>query len=50
MPKAGFARDIGEGAVAIVVQKDVVPPESDEEVDEAVIVVIARADSLSPSG
>ena len=49
MPEASLARDVGEGAVAVVVQENVVAPEGDEQVHEAVIVVIAGADSLAPA-
>src|ERR1035441_9805444 len=50
VPEAGFARDIGEGTVAVVVKQDIVSPESDEEIDEAIVVVVAGTDSLSPAG
>ncbi len=48
--EAGFFGDVGEGAVAIIVQEHVVSPESDEEIGEAVVIVIAGADALAPSG
>src|SRR5256885_946901 len=47
---AGFARDISEGAVAIVVKKDVVSPEAAEEIVPAIVVVIADADARLPAG
>ncbi len=50
VPESGFARDVGEGAVAVVVEENVVSPEGDEEIDEAVVVVVAGADSLAPAG
>src|SRR5271170_1759572 len=49
MPEASLAGDIGEGAVAVVVQKNVMSPKGDEQVDESVVVVIAGADSLPPA-
>ena len=47
MREAGFAGDVGEGAIAVVVEEDDLSPEGDEEVVEAVVVVVADADSLS---
>ncbi len=47
---AGFAGDIGKGAVAIVVIESAVAPVGDEEIVMAVIVVIADAYALSPAG
>src|SRR5271165_3183621 len=38
VPEAGFAGDVGEGTVAVVVEKHVVSPEGDEEIDEAIVV------------
>src|SRR5712691_8637963 len=46
----GFARDISEGAVAIVVKKDVGSPEAAEEIVPAIVVVIADADARLPAG
>ena len=48
--QAGFFGDIGESAIAIIVQEHVVSPEGDEEISETVVVVIAGADALAPSG
>ena len=50
VPESGLACDVAEGAVAIVVEEDVVSPESDEEIDVAVIVIVAGADALAPAG
>ncbi len=49
MPKASLARDVCEGAIAIVVEENVMSPEGDEQVDEAIVVVVTGADSLSPA-
>src|SRR5271165_124972 len=47
---AGFFADVGEGAVTIVMVKDVFAVIGDEEVVVAVVVVIADADALPPAG
>src|SRR6266704_1847201 len=47
---AGFAGDIGKGAVAVVVKEDVVSPEAAEEVVPAVVVVVADANAGLPAG
>src|SRR5439155_8595542 len=47
---AGFFADVGKGAVAVVVVEDVFPEVRDEEIVEAVVIVIADADALSPAG
>src|SRR5205814_456719 len=47
---ASFFADVGEGAVAVVVVEDVFPEVRDEEIVEAVVIVIADADALSPAG
>ena len=47
---AGLASDIGEGAVTVVVKKDVVSPETAEEIVPSVIVVVADADARLPAG
>ena len=45
-----FCRDIGEGAVAVVVPERAIAPVGDEQVVEAVVIVIAGADALAPAG
>ena len=45
-----FFANVGEGAVAIVVIQNILTVVGDEEVIEAVVVVIADADALSPTG
>ena len=47
---AGFFADIGESAVAVVVVENIFAEISHEEIVEAVVVVIADADSLAPAG
>ena len=47
--ETGFFGDVGESAVAIIVQENVVPPKRDEKIGEAVVIVIAGADALAPS-
>lgn len=49
MPQAGFTRHVGEGAITVIVQQYVVSPESDEQVDESIVVVISGADPLPPA-
>jgi hypothetical protein len=46
---AGFFADIGEGAIAVVVIKGVLAELGDEEIVEAVVVVITDTDTLAPS-
>ena len=48
--EAGFARDVSECAVAVVVEEDVVSPETAEEVVPTVVVVVADADAGLPAG
>src|SRR5207248_11435321 len=43
------ARDVAERAVAIVAIENLVAVIGDEEIDVAVVVVVAGADALSPS-
>ena len=43
-------RDIFEALAAGIAIEDVLPPVSDEEIGEAIVVVIARADALAPAG
>ncbi len=50
MIEAGFLRDVGERAVAVVVKQNVVSPEAAEEIVPAVVVVIADADAGLPAG
>src|SRR2546425_10566760 len=47
---AGLGADVGEGAIAVVVVETVFAEVGDEEVVEAVVVVIADANALSPAG
>ena len=47
---AGFLRDVGERAVAVVAVQHVVPPVGDEQIVEAVVVVVADATGLAPAG
>ncbi len=47
---SGFAGDVGESAVAVVVEQDVVSPEAAEQVVPAVVVVVADADAGLPAG
>ena len=47
---AGFARDIGERAVAVVVKQNVVSPEAAEQIVPAIVVVVADADAGLPAG
>src|SRR4029077_21213679 len=46
----GLGGDIGKRAVAVVVVEDVLAEVGDEEIVEAVVVVIADADGLPPAG
>ncbi len=48
--EAGLRSDIGECAVAIVAVEAVLAEVSDEEIFEAVVVVVAHADADGPSG
>ena len=48
--QAGLFRDVGEGAVAVVAIEPVLAVVGDEEVVEAVVVVVADADAHGPSG
>jgi hypothetical protein len=43
-------RNVGEGAVAIVVKKNVVSPEAAEQIVPAIVVVVADADAGLPAG
>src|SRR6185437_4212297 len=45
-----FVRNVGERAISIVMEKDVAPPESTEQIIPAVIVVVAHANAGLPSG
>ena len=47
---AGFFADVRKSAVAVVVKENVFAEVSDEQVFEAVVVVVANADALSPTG
>src|SRR5271169_422926 len=50
LEEAGTLGDVGEGAVAVVVIENVLAVVGDEEVVEAVVVVVADAAGLSPAG
>src|SRR5262249_22677600 len=45
-----FFTDIGESAVAVVVIENIFAKIADEQIIEAVVVVVADADALSPAG
>ena len=45
----GRLRHVSESAVAIVAVKQVLPPSGNEEVLEAVVVVVADADAAAPA-
>src|SRR5579863_6443361 len=47
--EAGLFGDVGEGAVAVVVEENVAAPESAKDVVPAVIVVVADADAGLPA-
>src|SRR5439155_11683383 len=47
---AGFVGHIGERAIAVIVVKHVLAKIGDEEIFEAVVVVVTNADALSPAG
>src|SRR5690348_6687878 len=47
---AHFVSHIGEGAIAIVVIKNILAEIADEEIFEAVVIVVADANTLSPAG
>src|SRR5581483_3226945 len=47
---AGLLRHVGESAVAVVVPQHAVTPVSDEQVVPAVVVEVAGADALPPTG
>jgi len=46
---AGFFADVGESAVAIVVIENIFAEVGDEEIFEAIVVVVADADTLAPA-
>src|SRR5262249_6336783 len=47
--KAAPARDVTEGAVAVVAIEDLLSVIGDEQIDATVVVVVAGADALSPA-
>src|SRR5438034_10454586 len=47
---AGFVGHIGERAIAVIVVKHVLAKIGDEEIFEAVVVVVTNANALSPAG
>src|SRR5208283_2062660 len=49
LPQPGPFGDVRKGAIAIVAVEDVVPPTSDEQILEAVIVVVANRNAVSPA-
>src|SRR5580658_9170477 len=48
--KAGYLGNIGEGSVSVVMEQDVMSPESAEKVVPSVVVVVAYAHAGLPSG
>ena len=50
LAKPGFMRDIGKRAVSVVMEKNVVSPETAKQVVPPIIVVIAYTDSRLPTG
>ena len=46
--QARFLRDIGESAVAIVVKQNVLAPVGDEDIVEAVVIVVGDGDAVGP--
>ena len=50
LEQAGLRGDIGEGAVAVVAVEAVLAVVGDEEVFEAIVVVVADADADGPAG
>ena len=48
MQQAGFLGDVRKRAVAVVVEQDVLAPAGDEDVVEAVVIVIADGDARGP--
>ncbi len=50
MGEAGLGGDVGEGAVAVVAVEDILAVVADEEIVEAVVVVVADAAALAPAG
>jgi hypothetical protein len=49
-PQAGFGSDIGKRAVAVVAIEEVVPPIGNEDVFEAVVVLVAHGYAAGSSG
>src|SRR5213593_3069109 len=47
---AGFFADVSERAIAVVVVEDILAKVGHEKIIEAIVVVIADADSLAPAG
>src|ERR1700722_6453661 len=48
MEQSGFLRDVGKGTVAIVSVEDVLAPATEEEVVEAIVVIVADTDTGHP--
>ena len=48
LEESGFLRDIDEGAVAVVVVETILAIAGDEDVVEAIVVVVADADAHGP--
>src|SRR5258708_18499202 len=48
--QSGLLRDIGERAVSIVAVEHVLSPIRHEQIDAAIVVVVADRDALAPSG
>ena len=45
---AGLLADIGEGAVSVVVVQNILAVVGDEQIVEAIVIVVADADALTP--
>ena len=50
MEQAGLGGHVGKGAVAVVAVEAILAVVGDEEIFKAVVVVVADADALRPSG
>ena len=50
LAKPGFLRDIGKRAVSVVVEENVVAPETAKQVVPSIVVVVADADAGLPAG
>src|ERR1035438_2421020 len=50
MEQPGFLCDIGEGTVAVVAVENVLSPATDEEIVEAIVIVVAHTNTRCPHG